>query len=105
MLRRSGRQSMAITCVESGFDLVIAADEAAIDGAAAELGAHGGNVQAVQTDLATTEGVDKLCAAIGSRPVDALLANAGIGLGKAFLDQDFHGSDVWSIPTSRERCT
>ena len=23
------------------------------------------------------------------RPVDALLANAGIGLGRAFLDQDF----------------
>jgi uncharacterized protein len=49
----------------------------------------GGSVQAVQADLATTEGVDKLCAAVGSRPVDALLANAGIGLGKAFLDQDF----------------
>ena len=27
-------------------------------------------------------------AAIGERPVDALLANAGIGLGDAFLDQD-----------------
>jgi short-subunit dehydrogenase len=73
----------------SGFDLIIAADEAAIEGAAAELRTLGGSVQAVQADLATTEGVDKLCAAVGSRPVDALLANAGIGLGKAFLDQDF----------------
>ena len=36
------------------------------------------------------EGVDKLYAAIQSRPVTALLANAGHGHG--FLDQDF--SDV-----------
>jgi short-subunit dehydrogenase len=46
-------------------------------------------VEALQADLATTESVDKLCAAVGDRPIDALLANAGVGLGKAFLDQDF----------------
>jgi hypothetical protein len=34
-------------------------------------------------------GVDKLVAVSANRPVDALLANAGHGLGKAFLDQDF----------------
>jgi short-subunit dehydrogenase len=39
--------------------------------------------------LATTEGVDRLYAATKGRPVDALLANAGRGLGHAFLDQDF----------------
>jgi short-subunit dehydrogenase len=33
--------------------------------------------------------VDQLIAAIGGRPVAALLANAGRGLGKGFLDQDF----------------
>jgi short-subunit dehydrogenase len=33
--------------------------------------------------------VDKLYAVIGGRQVDALLANAGRGLGKGFLDQDF----------------
>jgi uncharacterized protein len=38
---------------------------------------------------ATTEGVDKLYAAVRDRPIDALLANAGVGLGNAFLDQDF----------------
>ena len=43
----------------------------------------------VQADLATTEGVDKLYRKINGRPVAALLANAGRGLGKAFLDQDF----------------
>jgi short-subunit dehydrogenase len=46
-------------------------------------------VDAVQADLSTLEGVDKLYDARLGRPVDALLANAGRGLGKAFLDQDF----------------
>ena len=43
----------------------------------------------METDLATTDGVDRLWAAAAGRPVDALLANAGHGLGHAFLDQDF----------------
>ena len=40
-------------------------------------------------DLATVEGVAMLVETIGDRDVDALLANAGHGLGHAFLDQDF----------------
>ena len=35
------------------------------------------------------EGVDELYAAAKGRQVDALMANAGRGLGHAFLDQDF----------------
>jgi short-subunit dehydrogenase len=46
-------------------------------------------VEAVNADLATIEGVNRLHARINGRPVDALLANAGRGLGKAFLDQNF----------------
>jgi len=46
-------------------------------------------VKAVEADLSTTEGVDKLYAAAKGRPVDVLMANAGRGLGRAFLDQDF----------------
>src|SRR4029078_9210321 len=46
--------------------------------------------QVVQTDLATTAGVDQLWTATAGRPVDALLANAGHGLGRAFLDQAFN---------------
>jgi uncharacterized protein len=52
-------------------------------------------VDALQTDLATVEGVDELYSTIGNRPVDALLANAGRGLGKGFLDQDF--DDVLNV--------
>jgi short-subunit dehydrogenase len=80
---------LAKVCAEQGFELVIAADEPAIQQAADDMRQHGVQVEAVQADLATTEGVDQLIAAIGGRPVAALLANAGRGLGKGFLDQDF----------------
>ena len=42
-------------------------------------------------DLATLEGVDRLYGLAQGRPVDALLANAGHGLGGSFLEQDFAG--------------
>lgn len=79
--------ALARRCAEEGFDLVIAADEPEIQAARNELALLGVRVDAVQADLATFEGVDQLCAAIGGRPVAALLANAGRGLGHAFLDQ------------------
>jgi short-subunit dehydrogenase len=83
-----GRE-LARICAEQGFDLVIAADEPKIESAADAFRALGASVVAVQTDLADLAGVDRLYAAIAGRPVDALLANAGHGLGKGFLDQDF----------------
>jgi short-subunit dehydrogenase len=80
---------LARCCAQSGFDLLVVADEPAIEASASELRQLGVSVNALQADLSTMEGVDKLYVAIGNRPVDALLANAGVGLGKAFLDQDF----------------
>lgn len=80
---------LAKLCAQNGYDLLIAADQAAIRDAAKEFGALGAAVDAVEVDLATIEGVDKLYAAVKGRPVGALLANAGHGLGHAFLDQDF----------------
>lgn len=80
---------LARNCVEHGFDLVIAADRPGLHEAASALRALGASVDAVEADLATLEGNDRLCAAIGGRPVDALLANAGHGLGHAFLEQNF----------------
>jgi short-subunit dehydrogenase len=80
---------LAKICAEEGFDLLIAADEPAIQQAADDMRRNGTRVDAVQADLATTEGVDQLLSAIGGRPVAALLANAGRGLGKGFLDQNF----------------
>lgn len=80
---------LAEECARNGFDLIVAADESRIEEAAQRLRQLGAAVDVVEADLATTEGVDRLYAAIAGRPVDALLANAGRGLGKAFLDQDF----------------
>ena len=79
---------LARCCAEHGFDLVIAADRP-LDTAARELSATGARVEAVQADLAALDGVDRLFAALDGRPVAALLANAGHGLGKGFLDQHF----------------
>jgi short-subunit dehydrogenase len=81
---------LAICCAEHGFDLVVAADEPEIHEAAQAFRALGVAVEAVEADLATLEGVDKLYATTGGRPVAALLANAGRGLGKGFLDQNFN---------------
>lgn len=80
---------LAKECARNGFDLLVAADESSIQQAAQDFQALGVSADAVEADLATTEGVDKLLAATGGRPVAALLANAGRGLGKGFLDQDF----------------
>jgi uncharacterized protein len=80
---------LAKQCVAHGFDLVVAANESKIHRAADELRIGGTIVEAVEADLANAEGVDQLYAALAGRPVSALLANAGRGLGKAFLDQDF----------------
>ena len=81
--------ALARCCAEHGFDLLVAADEPAINDAAAKFREHGATVDAVEADLSAIEGVDKLTAALNGRKVDALLANAGRGLGKGFLDQDF----------------
>jgi short-subunit dehydrogenase len=80
---------LARICAEEGHDLVVAADQPKIQEAAHEFRSLGVEVEAVQADLATLEGVDKLVTALRGRPVAALLANAGHGLGGAFLDQDF----------------
>lgn len=80
---------LALCCAREGFDLVVAADEDRITTAQKDFAALGNDVKAVKADLSTMEGVDALYAAIGGRKVDALLANAGRGLGKGFLDQNF----------------
>lgn len=79
---------LATLAVKNGYDLLIVADESLIVAAADDLRSHGGTVDAIEADLATIEGVDRLLAAAGGRPVDLLCANAGRGLGHAFLDQD-----------------
>jgi short-subunit dehydrogenase len=78
-------------CAREGYDLLIAADEPEIHDAAQKLRNEKGvgAVDAFHVDLATTEGVDQLYAAAKGRPVNVLMANAGRGLGHAFLDQQW----------------
>ena len=81
--------ALAKCCANDGFDLVIAADEPEIHEAAEELRAIGVEVDPIEVDLSTIEGVNSVLEAIEGRAVDVLLANAGHGLGGAFLEQDF----------------
>lgn len=84
---------LARQCQGKGFDLLIAADDGPeLERAASSLRKGGATVDAVTADLSGPEGVDKLYAAAKGRKVDALLANAGRGLGHGFLDQD---TDAW----------
>lgn len=82
-----GRE-LAILAAREGFDLIIAADTALAD-VAAEITALGADVTAVEVDLATREGCEAVLETVGNRAVAALLANAGHGLGRGFLEQDF----------------
>lgn len=81
---------LARCCAENGFDLIVAADEEEIEKAAEHFRDMGVNAEAVKANLATIEGVEALYASTKGRQIDALLANAGIGLGEGFLDQDFN---------------
>jgi short-subunit dehydrogenase len=82
---------LAGCAARKGYDLIIAADETEIEAAADRLRKFGVEVDAVQADLSTRSGVDKLLERIAAtgRSVDLLMANAGQGLGGPFLDQDF----------------
>jgi short-subunit dehydrogenase len=81
---------LAKIAAEKGYDLVIAADEPEIESAARSLRDFAASVDAMQADLATAQGIKDFCQFVSDKdqPVDILLANAGRGLGKGFLDQD-----------------
>ena len=83
-----GRE-LAIIAARDGYDLLLAADTAGLADVADICRGAGATVETLEVDLATQDGVDQLYAATQGRAVDALFANAGHGLGRAFLDQDF----------------
>jgi short-subunit dehydrogenase len=80
---------LAKLAAKDGTSLLLVADTDLSQGEAAARAAGAQDVETLQVDLATNEGVEQVIAKIGDRPVSALLANAGHGLGKAFLDQDW----------------
>ena len=80
---------LARCAAQDGHDLMIVANEAEIETAASELRHGDATVETLNADLGTGHGIAQLMAAIGDRDVAILMANAGRGLGDAFLDQDF----------------
>jgi short-subunit dehydrogenase len=80
---------LAKLAAKDGTSLLLVADTDLSQGEAAARAAGAQDVETLQVDLATDEGVEQVITKIGDRPVSALLANAGHGLGKAFLDQDW----------------
>ncbi|WP_337268245.1 SDR family NAD(P)-dependent oxidoreductase [Oryzifoliimicrobium ureilyticus] len=88
-----------------GYDLLVIANEPAIESAAQSLRASSGRVDALETNLSTPEGVDKLMEwlAADGRSVDILMANAGVGFGNDFLDQDI--DDVFKVVDTNIRGT
>jgi short-subunit dehydrogenase len=80
---------LAKRAAKEGYDLVVAAENPGIHEAAGAFRALGVQVAPVQADLASMEGVETLVAELEGRSIECLMANAGRGLGRAFLDQDF----------------
>jgi uncharacterized protein len=74
---------------ENGFDLLIAVEDSELRGAQEQLQETGAGVEAHRVDLATEAGVVELYRHIQNttRPVEALVLNAGIGAGGAFATE------------------
>lgn len=75
---------------QNGYDLLIVAESDGIQNAARELQSLGTNVEPVQADLASHEGVHTLVSRIESsgRPLDAAALNAGVGVSGRFVETD-----------------
>ena len=73
---------LAKLALADGYSVLAAADTPF------EAGGLSGDVETLDVDLSTFDGVDALLAAARGRTIDLLCANAGHGLGHAFLDQD-----------------
>ena len=78
---------LAKLAAQDSYDLLVAADTPLID-ASRELQGLGVEVRNIEADLSTFGGVDRMLAAAAGRDIDLLFANAGHGLGGAFLEQD-----------------
>jgi short-subunit dehydrogenase len=85
--------ALARRCVEGGFDVIACSEDVRIDQAASWIAKDSGaRVMAVRADLRTFDGVEQLAREVQSlgRPIDALLLNAGVGVGGPFLETSLH---------------
>jgi len=82
---------LAKLAAKDGYDLIVAADTPFVEAGPA-LEQYDVDVQSIEADLSSKQGVSQLLDLIGGREVDVLVANAGHGLGHGFLDQS---TDEW----------
>ena len=82
---------LAAICAQEGFDLLVAADRPEIQAAADRFRGLGADVTVVETDLATTEGVDRLWAAAAGQAGRCAAGQCGT----------WTGARAFSIRTSR----
>jgi short-subunit dehydrogenase len=75
---------------EHGFDLVMAAEDAELEPAAAQVRALGAAVSPVQVDLTRPDDVELLWRAVegSGRSLEAAALNAGVGVGGRFVETD-----------------
>lgn len=75
---------------QNGFDLLVTSTGSSINEAAQAFNELGANVETVQADLATYDGVETLYSKIKetNRSVDAIAINAGVGVGGEFIKTD-----------------
>jgi uncharacterized protein len=76
-------------CAEEHYAVIVAADDPVIFNVAEDLAAVGASITAVQCDLSSAVGIEKLRAVVDQeqRPVEVLIAAAAQRSGHAFLDQ------------------
>jgi short-subunit dehydrogenase len=82
---------LARVFAEHGYDLLINAEDEAVEDAAARLRESGADVRTVRADLRDPKGVDEVAAAAARFAVDVAALNAGVGHGGAFVDTDPEG--------------
>ncbi|MDH6223428.1 SDR family NAD(P)-dependent oxidoreductase [Streptomyces sp. MJP52] len=73
---------------EHGYDLLINAEDEALEDAARRLRETGADVRTVRADLRDPEEVTRVAAAAAEFAVDVAALNAGVGRGGAFADTD-----------------
>ena len=91
-------RAFAERLAREGSDLVVVArDRARLDRLARDLhAAHGVDVEVLVADLSDRAATQQVCARLAdpTRPVDLLVNNAGLGLRKAFLDNDIAAEEA-----------
>jgi short-subunit dehydrogenase len=81
---------LARVFAKNGYDLLITAENQEIQNVPDEIAQADTNIQAVRSNLAKYEGVEKLWQAVQAtgRAIDAIAINAGVGVGGRFVETD-----------------